>query len=459
MTVKIINQSLLSRLWAMSWPTVLYSLLESSVGLVDIFFASYLGSEAVAAIGFSRQIFLVLMIGTLSITTGTITLVSQYCGAKRYDAASSIASHSLLLSISSGLFIGFIGVFLARYSLILLGAEANALYEGTNYLQVLMGGVVFLMIGFSTNGVFRALGDAYTPLKIATLVNALNILFSYVFIFGFGPIPAYGVMGAAIGTVLARIFGSSLAVYMLMRKSRQVRITLHEGFSLSIVKQILDIGLPSGFSGFFRNGARVLFFRIIATTSAGSVAVAVATIGFQLRMLNIMPALAFQVATATLVGQCIGAKKIDQAEAYGWTAIKFCSSIMAAASLLILIFPGFIMRIFSDSIQVIEMGIFALRLLALEQFCNSVSIIVSGALSGAGDTKPSLRYTILSQWLLMLPLAYWLSNTSLDISGAWIAWGFAPIIQTFLTLRRFIKGAWKKMHASGVVGVVDELAD
>ncbi len=456
MTIKIINPSLLSRLWAMSWPTVLYSLLESSVGLVDIFFASYLGAEAVAAIGFSRQIFLVLMIGTLSITTGTITLVSQYCGAKRYDSASSVASHSLLLSMSSGLVIGVIGVLLARYSLILLGAEANALHDGTDYLRILMGGVVFLMIGFSTNGVFRALGDAYTPLKIATLVNGLNILFSYVFIFGYGPIPAYGVMGAAIGTVIARLIGSAIAVYILMKRSRKVRITLNKGFSLSIFKQILDIGLPSGFSGFFRNGARILFFRILATTSAGSVAVAVAAIGFQLRMLNIMPALAFQVATATLVGQSIGAKKIDQAEAFGWTAIKFCSSIMAAASLVIFIFPGFIMRIFSDSPLVIEMGIFALRLLALEQFCNSVSIIVSGALSGAGDTRPSLRYTIISQWLLMLPLAYWLSTTSMGASGAWIAWGFAPIIQAILTLRRFIKGAWKNMNVSGVVG---DLAD
>ncbi len=442
-----LNLHLLRGLWSLSWPTVIYSLLESMVGIVDIYLASFLGEDAVAAIGFSRQIFLVLMIGTLSITTGTIAMISQSYGARCYDSASSIASHSLVLSIISGLFLGIVGVWCSRYLLIVLGAKEVVLSNGVEYLQVLMGGVVFLMINFSTNGIFRAQGDTVTPLKIASLVNGFNIIFSYALIFGIGPLPAFGVMGVALGTILARAVGAVWGIYLLTRRERSVRIRMRDARDISLYHSILKIGLPSGFAGFFRNGARILFFRFVAMTSLGTISVAVASIGFQLRMLSIMPALAFQVATATLVGQSIGAQKIDRAEAYGWTAIYFCSGVLALASMGLIFFPRWIMGLFTESPEAIEMGRWVLYLIALEQFCSSMSIIVSGALNGAGDTRPAMNYTIVSQWILMLPAAYLLAfYTSWDVLGAWLAWGLAPIVQFFLILRRFIQGNWKRLR-------------
>lgn len=290
--------------------------------------------------------------------------------------------------------------------LILLGAKNGVLVDGVEYLQVLMGGVVFLMINFSTNATFRALGDTVTPLKIASFVNVLNVVFSYALIFGIGPLPAFGVMGVALGTILARFVGAVWGIYLLTRKDRTVRIRMNDTQDISLYRNILKIGLPSGFAGFFRNGARILFFRLVAMTSLGTIAVTVASIGFQLRMLSIMPALAFQVAAATLVGQSIGAKQIDRAEAYGWTAIVFCNGVLALASLIMVLFPQWIVGLFTDSIEAIEMGRWVLCLIALEQFCSSMSIIVSGALNGAGDTRPAMNYTIVSQWVLMLPLAF-----------------------------------------------------
>lgn len=457
MTKKLSQSELLRQLWSMSWPTVLYSLLESAVGLADIFLASFLGAGAIAAIGFSQQIFLVLMIGTLSITTGTITLVSQSFGSRRYEAASSLASHSVWLAVYAGVVIGAAGIWLAHSTLALLGAEGETLQEGTAYLRVLMAGVVFLMINFSTNGIFRALGDTVSPLKISMQINVLNVVFSYAFMFGPFFFPACGVMGAAIGTVIARAIGAGMAIGQLSKKNRLVRISLGGKQKISFFRGILDIGLPSGFAGFFRNGARILFFHILAVTVAGTTAIAVASIGFQIRSFAIMPALAFQIAAATLVGHSIGAKKIDQAEAFGWTAIRYCNAVLALESALVLVFPSWIMSWFTDSMETIEMGRMALRFIALEQFCNCISIIASGVLSGAGDTRPAMRYTILSQWILMLPLAYLLACcTTWDVFGAWLAWGFAPVIQVFLTLRRFIGGYWKTI---GTPGFITEISD
>lgn len=444
-----LDSKFLKPIWKLSWPTVVYTLLESSVGLIDIYLVSYIGADAVAAIGFSRQIFLVLMIGTLSITTGTITLISQYCGAKDYNKASLIANHSMILSIASGILFGLLGVVLSSPILYFLGAREGVLENGTAYLQILMGGVIFLMINFSSNAIFRALGDTKTPLKIATLINALNVVFSYVLIFGFGCIPRLGVQGAALGTVLARAIGGLLAIYRLTRPDRSVRLSLQKPIYREDFRRILNIGLPSGFSGFFRNGARILFFRILAFTSMGSSAIAVATIGFQIRMYAIMPALAFQVAIATLVGQSIGSNQIRKAEQFGWTAIRFCSILMALASVPLILFPGSIVRIFSDAEDVLVLGNVALRFIAIEQFCNCMSIVISGVLSGAGDTKPSLRFTILSQWILMLPAAYALTTcTQLDLLGAWIAWGIAPSIQLILTFHRFLRGTWKTLNVA-----------
>ncbi len=445
------NFRILSRIWIVAWPTVLYSLMETTVGLVDIFFSSFIGHQAMAAIGFSRQVFLVLMIGTLAITTGTITLVSQYYGARRYGDASAVASHSFLLSIISGIGFGAVGVAIAYHSLYLMGAKGDTLSSGTAYLQVLLGGVTFMLINFSNNAIFRALGDAKTPLKISGLINFLNVCFNYAFAFGFWFIPAYGVMGLAIGTVLSRAIGGIIGLYILTDRNRQVRVKLFIRPHAEILRRLLQIGLPSGISGFIRNGARILFFSIIAATSAGAAAVAAATIGFQVRLYVIMPSLAFQVATAALVGQAIGANKIREAEELGWTTIKLCSTIMAILSLVIVLFPGLIVYVFSRSPEVIELGCLSMRFIALEQFCSCISIVSSGALSGAGDTRPAMRYTIISQWILMLPLAAGLVYyTSFDIMGAWFAWGFAPIVQAALTLLRFSRGHWKQINPAAI---------
>ncbi|MGC9326208.1 MAG: MATE family efflux transporter, partial [Candidatus Hinthialibacter sp.] len=170
-----------------------------------------------------------------------------------------------------------------------------------------------------------------------------------------------------------------------------------------------------------------------------------------------MPAMAFQAATATLVGQSIGRQRIDQAESYGWTAIQFCSVLMAVVSVAMFLLSEQIMRVFSDAAGVIEAGHWALRFIALEQFCNSVSIIISGALTGAGDTRPFLRYTIWTQWMLMLPLAYVLVyHTSWDVPGAWLAWGVAPILQVLLTFRRFVQGYWKDIRVPGVISDISD---
>lgn len=446
MLARWIDLRLLRNVWKISWPTVIYSLMETGLGLVDIYLAGYIGMEAVASIGLCRQIFLIIMISTLAITTGTITLVAQHFGARRYEAASSVVYHSILLAVMAGLVLGVAGAFFAYPSLLLIGAKDEVLKLGTDYLQILLGGVIFMLINFATNGIFRAVGDAKTPLKIALFINGLNVLISWLLMHGVWIIPPYGISGIAMGTILARAIGAVLALRILLDRSRQVRLSFYTPFQSDPLWQILRIGFPAGLSGFLRNGARIIFFAILASTVAGTTALAAASIVFQIRMLTIMPSLAFQVAVAALVGQSLGRKNLAEAEAYGWTSLKLCSVLMGILSLTVFFFPLLFIQWFTEDPAVLALGKMCMQFIAIEQFCNCISIVASGALSGAGDTKPSLHYTLLSQWIIMLPLAVGLAwYTSYDIYGAWFAWGVAPITQALMTLGRFKRGKWKKI--------------
>ena len=346
MLTKLINVDLVKRVWKISWPTVIYSMMETLVGLIDLFWAGFLGNDALAAIGLCRQFFMVIMISAMAITVGTIAMTSQYYGAGRYNKASEIAYHSLVMAVIAGIVFGVLGVLLTNPVLHLLGAENQVLVHGTKYLRILMGGFVFLLIIYSTNGVFRALGDPKTPLKISIFTYILNALLSYIFVFGLGFIPAMGVTGIAIGMVLSRAFGAFCSIRVLSRQGRLVRLDGFQRVSLEPLWYILRIGIPVGIAGFLRNGARMVFFAIIASSKAGTAALAAAAIVFQIRMITIMPSLAFQVGVSALVGQSIGKKNPDEAEAIGWTSIKLCSFLMGIVSLIMFIMPGFIMHVF-----------------------------------------------------------------------------------------------------------------
>ncbi len=433
--------------WKLSWPTLIYAFLEAGMGLVDVYYASYLGTEGVAAIGFSRQLFLVLQVGTISITTGTLTLISQHYGGKRYDAVASAAFHSFILALTIGIGLGIVGVLMAAPGLRLLGAKEAVLAGGTGYLRVLLGGIVFMLLNYAASAIFRAMGDAITPLKISSAILLLNAVISYYFAFGAGNWPGMGLPGIALGTITARGLGAAISISILSAKGREIHLTPRIPLQVNILSQLLRIGLPAGLSGLLRNGARIIFFAMVASTVAGTAAAAAATVGFQLRMMAIMPALAFQASCAALVGQSIGGGDIPGAVRLSWTTIFYCLCLGIGISICTYAFSGQVMAIMTDSHTVTAIGVLTLSAIAFEQLCTSISIVASGALAGAGDTKPPLFYTAACQWLLLLPLTYILASESMyDVQGAWVAWCIVATLQMVLTLARFARGQWKTIN-------------
>ncbi len=443
------EREIVGSIWKLAWPTVVYSLLQAMVGIADLYMVKGLGPAALSAVGITRQITMLVVVAILAVTTGTVTLVAQFTGVHRHEEAGETARQALMMMVLMGVVIAVVGVWLSGHVFSAMGTEEAVSRHGKPYMRLLLAGMVFTMINFTVAAAMRGAGDALTPLKIALVVNVLNVLGNYLFIFGPGPFPRLGVPGAAIGTLIGRFTGAMIGVWLLTWGGSVLRCNWKRGFKpdFALIRKMLRVGLPSAVQGIFRNGAYVLFFGIVAASTAGTVAVAALTVGVHVRMFSVMTALAFQVAAASLVGQHIGAGRVARAEQFGWQTVKLCGLLMAGSGIVMWLGSSTLGTLFSKNEDVAAMTATVLRFFAVSQFLTAIAISASGALLGAGDTKPAMFSTILARWVIMLPLAYLLvSRTSLDVNGAWLAWMIAPAIQAGWLLTRFAGGKWKSIR-------------
>ena len=436
------------RIWSLAWPTVLYSLLELSLGLADLLMVRGLGQDATAAIGLTRQIGFLLEAAALALATGVITLVSQGVGSGNRPQVDGVIHQSTRLVFLLGVPVTLVGYLASRPLLVVMQAAPETLSHGVPYLHVYFLGTLFLWGNFISAAIFRGTGDATTPLKVLTGISLLNVLLNYAFIFGVGPITPLGVTGAALGTVTARALGCVIYLWLLTHGSRHVRLRLRPvwGLDWTLTRRILRVGMPPALAGIARNGARVVFLGIVGASALGASMHAAAGVGLQVRLFSVLPALAFQIATATLVGQALGRGDTDQAEALTRRSVQLLSMIMAGVVGLTFLFARPLAALFIADAEVVTLGATVLRWFAVAQFFSSVSICIQGALVGAGDTKPILRYTLLTQWGLLLSLTLvLLVGFEWEPEGPLLAWVLAPLVQLVLMQRLFRSGRWKRV--------------
>lgn len=442
---------ILRDVWAMTWPTITYSVLESLVLLTDVYMVGRLGTavakDAVSAVGISSQIMMLVMVSAFAVTVGTATLVAQFIGAGKRVEAGETARQALLAIFAVSWLLAVPMVVLSAPILRAMGADAGVLRFGVPYMQISFAGVVMVSLNFATSAIFRGSGDMITPLKIAAVINVLNLGLNYALIFGCGPFPALGVSGAALGTVISRGIGGVVAVYLLSRPGGRIQVRWANGLrpNWDVLRRMLRIGLPAAGTGLLRNGARTLFLRVLtATAASSSAAVSAYVVASRLSMTVILPALAFQAAATTLVGQAIGRGDRDQAERLAWEAIKLCALVMLVVSAALFFAAWPLTRFFHSDHAVYGASVQVIRFVAVGQVFASIAIVTSGALAGAGDTRPAFAYTAITDWGLTLPVAWALAiGLGLGASGAWWPLAIAPGVQAVLLVGRFARGAWR----------------
>ena len=429
----------------LAFPIILANVLQSAYQLIDTFWLGRLGAEAVAAVSLSFPVFfLILSVGT-GITMGTTVLVSQSKGMNNQRLVDYSSSQSILVILLISLSLSVLGYFSARPLMTLVGAGPEILEDSIRYFQVSSLGFVFLFMFFTFQSVMRGIGHVWLPMYIVLGTVILNLVLDPLFIFGFGPIPAYGVAGAAWASVLTQGISAIIGLLILFRGKKGIHIRIRDMFpDLEYVRRLFKIGIPSSMDQSTR--AAGLTVMVMLVTSFGSDVVAAYGVGARILSFIIIPALGLSIATTTLVGQNVGAGKIQRAERTGNLSSTIAFFSLSAAGVLMFIFAPQILAFFvPNDPKVIRDGATFIRIMAPSFGLMGVQQSMTGVFNGAGFTLASMLISILNLWIIRFPLAYILShNTTLGSEG--IFWAF-PISNALAATTAFIyykTGKWKE---------------
>jgi putative MATE family efflux protein len=447
-----LDRELLGTIGGLAYPVVLANLLQATVGIIDIWMVSRLGTGATAAVGMSRQLIMIVIISIAGLAVGTRTMVAQFTGAERQDMVSRVAAQSILATLFVSMAISVAGVALAQVLLHVVGADVGLVALATPYMQVYFALSIFMIFNYIFNAILQGAGDTKTPLMIMVLINVIHVFFNYVFIYGVGPFPQMGVTGAALGTMTSRFVGTAIGLGVLFSGRFAVKLSRTTSFrpDWHLMWRVLRVGIPVAAQNVVRTLANLGFLWVVTNSAAAAVGrqanVAAYSVGIQSEAFSFMPALALAIVATTLVGQAQGAGDSAEAERRGWVTGIIGVVAMSLVGLVFFIFAPQIIAVFNTAGDrlVTEAGVAYLRINALAEPFLALAIVMRGALDGAGDTRPPLYYTIFSQWLIRLPLSYALVMlTGVGISGAWYAMAFSTGIQGVLTANRFRSNKWK----------------
>lgn len=441
------SPSLARPILALAIPVALSAQIDTLVGVADIFIVSPLGADAISAVGMARIIAMVVGVVMVSATTGAFAMVAQQIGAGLPVEASATAKQAFTLSLGITTFLSAAGYAGSSWLMEALSLAPGVVDLGGGYLRVFFVGLPVMMLNFALSNCLYGAGDTRTPLYINAVVSVVKVALTWVLVTGALGAPALGVPGAALGTVLGGVLGLALGFALLY--SGRLRLRLLPGTSYWIeadrARRILRIGIPAALQGLFRNGSNLVFAKLVALTPLGTQAVAAFAIGNQVERFLRRTSLAFGTAATTLVGNSLGAGQPDEAGRRGEAA-----NVVGGVALVLCGLPLFLaarpfMEVFTDASAVIEVGVAYLWAVALAEPFMCLGITAGGGLRGAGDTKPALYYTIISQWIVRIPVGWLLAfRLGLDEDGLWIALVLLSVVQGLLTWRKFRTGEWKE---------------
>ncbi|WP_034040361.1 MATE family efflux transporter [Wocania ichthyoenteri] len=445
-TQEFTSGSIRKAVFMLSIPMILEMLMESIFAIVDIMYVSQVSVNAVATIGLTESVITLVYAVAIGLSMAATAVVARRIGETDVKGASNAAVQVIFLGVFVAAIISVIGIIYPKEILSLMGAEPDLIAEGYGYTQVLLGGNVTIMLLFLINAIFRGAGDASVAMWALILSNGLNIILDPMFIFGFGPIPAYGVEGAAIATTIGRgtavVFQLAILFYGYSKIKIGVKdLVLRVGVMLNLIK------VSIGGIGQFLIGTSSWVFLMRIMSEFGSEVLAGYTIAIRVMMFTLMPAWGMSNAAATLVGQNLGAKKPERAEESVWKTGKYSAIFMGIVSVVYLVFAPEIIVLFNDTPDVVKYGSLCLRVIAAGYIFYGYGMVVINAFNGAGDTKTPTYINFVCFWLLQLPFAYVMAIT-LDFGPAGVFWAItlAEVLIAIIAVIWFKKGHWKAVE-------------
>jgi MATE family multidrug resistance protein len=489
----LVNKQQGSTILRLAYPAVIGMLTQTAVNLVDQIMVGRLPAEQSIPGQSAMQISLILMwgVGSLiaSIQVGTQALTARRMGEKSPEMAGRVLDNSLLL----GTVVSVVAVIGVVFSLPTIFAawhpDPNVVEIGIEYCTFRMLGVVSMVLTLVMKGFFDGVSRTKVHMVAAITMNAVNIALNYVLIFGVGPFPRMEVAGAGLASLIATYIGLAVMIAYALAPSTRRRFKLFRmrNFRISIALKVIRIGLPGGLASLFVMTGFGVFMGIVGKVDSAAVQEAIyglaeykrlgleafgadpatiwtenlqrgvfstspainttaTTVIMNIMSVVFMSCLAFGQATATLVGQSLGAGEPDMAERYGWESAKISAYFMGALGLVFVMFPDPIVSIFNPNAAVIEAAHSSLRLVGLVTAGIAVGMVLAQALYGAGCTMYVMVVELILHFVCLIPLA-WVLGITLDggILGTWTAAVVYLVLLAILMAWKFRQGSWKQM--------------
>ncbi len=446
----IVEGPIRGAVWKLAWPTMLQNIIGGLQGLVDhAMVGNYVGYTGNAAIGVSWQIFLVVVVFISSLFTGMGVLVARFTGANEPEKVNRTVQQAFLTSVMLVAFVlAPIGWVVSPILLDLVNATAEVQAEALPYLRTMFvfsfGMLMFFMLG----GALRSAGDAKTPLRLGIVLTILNIVLNVIFIRGLGPIPAFGTLGAAMGTVIS---GGVISVYALFRLfGGGWVVTFHRGMGWRpdwvIIRQLFKFGLPTGIQGVAMNVGGVLLLAFIGSLATSAQAQAAYVVSYtQLFSFITWTSVGIMGATAAVAGQNLGAKQPDRTARSVNVAAGFGLALAATIGVSFILIPHQLLAVFGmDEPTVVALSVELLRYLAVSGLFITVALAYTGGLQGTGDTKSPMYISIVSQIVIPLGMCFAFQTFStLEAHHIWLAIVCGHFTRALLSVIIFRRGKWR----------------
>lgn len=437
------SDSIGKALLILSVPMVLEMIMESVFAVVDIFFVSRLGADAVATVGITESSMTLVYAISMGLSTATTALVARRIGEKKAGKAGVVAFQAIISGLVVSILIAIPGIIYAKEFLLLMGASEEMAEAGYMFPAIMFGGNAVIMLLFIINAVFRSSGDAAISMRVLIFANLINLILDPLLIFGIGPFPELGLKGAAVATTTGRGLAVCYQFYLLFNGNKRIRMELqHLKIKVKVMVQLFKLSAGGILQYTIATSSWIALYRIIS--ELGSEVMAGYTISIRIIVFVLLPSWGLSNAASTLVGQNLGAKQPERAERTVWITGYINMVLLGLVGLILIVFPEAFIRLFIDDTEVIRNGAISLRVISIGFVSYAMGMVLTQAFNGSGDTVTPTRINLFCFWLFEIPLAYLLAIVlDMKIYGISIAIVAAETALTLTAWYYFRKGQWK----------------
>jgi putative MATE family efflux protein len=436
--------SILKNLLTLSWPMIVSNSLNVMGPTVDMIWIGRLGASDIAAVGVSGLVVMLVNAIIMGLFTGYRSMVARKIGARDPAGAVNVARQAFALAVIYSIVLAVIGIVFAEQMLGLLGLSPDVIDLGAAYLRINFIGMAAMSFRSMADGTMQASGDTMTPMKISVIFRGVHIALCPFLIFGWGPFPELGITGAAYTGVISQSLGTIIGLWILMSGRSRLRLTFRGfRFDWPIVWQINRIGLPASIMSLQMQLGSLIVMRVVAPF--GTLAVAAHTLAQRWDFLLFMPLMGLGMSAGVLVGQNLGAHKPERAEKNGWVALILSEGIMLLASVLLFVGVKWAVRMFSSDPALDEIAGTYLRIATAGYAVAAFSMVLQQCIAGAGDTVPPMIISLVSIWIIQVPLSFAFTNIdSLGFYGVRWAMVCSSVLGALAYFIYFRSGRWKR---------------